>query len=34
VCFRKFGGAWRIVHEHDSVPFDPTTGRAVLAPEA
>jgi uncharacterized protein (TIGR02246 family) len=34
VCFRKFDGAWRIVHEHDSVPFDPTTGRAVLAPEA
>ena len=27
---RKLDGAWRIVHEHDSVPFDPETGRAVL----
>ena len=27
-CFRKINGAWRIVHEHDSVPFDPATGMA------
>ena len=27
-CFRKIDGAWRIVHEHDSVPFDPATGMA------
>jgi uncharacterized protein (TIGR02246 family) len=26
--FRKIAGAWRIVHEHDSVPFDPATGQA------
>lgn len=30
VCFRKLDGVWRIVHEHDSVPFDPATGRAVF----
>ena len=27
---QKQDGNWRIVHEHDSVPFDPQTGRAVL----
>ena len=27
---QKHDGEWRIVHEHDSVPFDPKTGRAVL----
>jgi uncharacterized protein (TIGR02246 family) len=27
-CFQKMDGAWRIVHEHDSVPFDPATGMA------
>jgi ketosteroid isomerase-like protein len=21
VCFRKIGGAWKIIHEHTSVPF-------------
>jgi PhnB protein len=21
LCFRKFGGEWRIVHQHESVPF-------------
>ncbi len=21
VCLRRIGGAWRIVHEHTSVPF-------------
>ena len=31
---RKVDGRWRIVHDHESVPFDPTTGRALtdLAP--
>ena len=29
-CFRKLDSGWRIVHEHDSVPFDPTTGMASL----
>lgn len=27
---RRVGGEWRIVHEHDSVPFDPESGRALL----
>lgn len=27
---RKIGGEWRIVHEHDSVPFDPESGRALV----
>ena len=29
-CYRKAGAAWKIVHEHFSVPFDPMTGKAVL----
>ena len=32
-CFRKLDTGWRIVHEHDSVPFDPTTGMASLGLE-
>ncbi|HET6763914.1 MAG TPA: SgcJ/EcaC family oxidoreductase [Longimicrobiaceae bacterium] len=28
-CARRSGG-WEIVHEHQSVPFDPATGRASL----
>jgi ketosteroid isomerase-like protein len=27
---RKLAGEWRIVHEHDSIPFDPESGRALL----
>jgi uncharacterized protein (TIGR02246 family) len=27
-CFCKVDEAWRIAHEHDSVPFDPASGRA------
>lgn len=36
LCLRRVDGTWRIVHDHESVPFDPETGRAVidLAPEA
>lgn len=30
VCFQKFDGEWKIVHEHQSVPFDAETGKALL----
>lgn len=30
VCFRKIDGKWLITHEHNSVPFDPATGRASV----
>jgi ketosteroid isomerase-like protein len=30
VCFRRVDGAWQVVHEHVSIPFDPRTGQAVL----
>ena len=30
VCFEKTDGDWVIVHDHQSVPFDPTTGKASL----
>jgi uncharacterized protein (TIGR02246 family) len=35
VCLRKVNGAWLIVHDHCSVPFDPQSGKAMLdlAPE-
>lgn len=29
--WRKVGGAWKIVHEHNSFPVDPFTGKADLA---
>ena len=29
-CFRKIGGEWLIVLHQASVPFDPSTGKAVL----
>jgi uncharacterized protein (TIGR02246 family) len=32
-CYKRSGGAWRIVHEHVSVPFDPMSGKAVLTLE-
>ncbi|GGL89632.1 YybH family protein [Nakamurella endophytica] len=28
---RRVDGRWRIVHDHESVPFDPATGRALLS---
>jgi uncharacterized protein (TIGR02246 family) len=33
---RRIDGAWRIVHDHESLPFDPESGRAVidLAPDS
>ena len=30
VCFEKISGQWLATHEHSSVPFDMTTGRASL----
>lgn len=30
VCFRKIDGEWMVTHEHASVPFDVTSGRASL----
>jgi uncharacterized protein (TIGR02246 family) len=29
VC-RRQDGVWRIVHDHESVPFDPATGQALI----
>ena len=29
-CYRKKDGRWQLVHEHQSVPFDPKTGKASL----
>jgi ketosteroid isomerase-like protein len=29
-CFDRVDGAWLISHEHQSVPFDPATGKASL----
>ena len=28
--YRRVGSKWRIVHEHNSVPFDPETSKAVF----
>jgi ketosteroid isomerase-like protein len=30
VCFSKIDGNWMITHEHNSVPFDPKSGKASL----
>jgi ketosteroid isomerase-like protein len=30
VCYRKIYGSWMVTHEHNSVPFDPQTGKASL----
>ncbi|MFN8467662.1 MAG: nuclear transport factor 2 family protein [Caldilineaceae bacterium] len=30
VCLQMIAGSWRIVHEHQSVPFDGVTGQAEL----
>jgi ketosteroid isomerase-like protein len=29
-CYRKINGAWKQTHEHNSVPFDPASGKASL----
>jgi uncharacterized protein (TIGR02246 family) len=31
LCCRRTDGRWRIVHDHESVPFDPETGQALLS---
>ena len=30
ICFRKIDGNWMVTHEHNSVPFDPKSGKASL----
>jgi ketosteroid isomerase-like protein len=30
ICFRKFDEKWMVTHEHNSVPFDPKSGKASL----
>jgi uncharacterized protein (TIGR02246 family) len=30
ICYRRIDGAWTIMHEHASVPFDVASGRASL----
>lgn len=30
VCYRKIAGKWLVTHEHNSVPFDPASGKASL----
>jgi uncharacterized protein (TIGR02246 family) len=30
VCYCKIDGKWMVTHEHNSVPFDPKSGRASL----
>jgi ketosteroid isomerase-like protein len=32
-AYRKISGRWKIVHQHVSVPFDMTTGKALLGLE-
>jgi uncharacterized protein (TIGR02246 family) len=29
-CYHKIDGKWIVTHEHDSVPFDPESGKASL----
>ena len=33
LCCRRIDGRWRIVHDHESVPFDPATGHALTSLE-
>ena len=33
LCCRRIDGRWRIVHDHESVPFDPATGQALIGLE-
>ncbi len=30
ICFRKIDGNWLVTDEHNSVPFDPKSGKASL----
>ena len=31
LCCIRLDGQWRIVHDHESVPFDPETGQALVS---
>jgi ketosteroid isomerase-like protein len=33
LCCRRIDGRWRIVHDHESVPFDLATGQALISLE-
>jgi uncharacterized protein (TIGR02246 family) len=33
VCYQHQQGAWRVIHEHVSVPFDPVTSKATFIRE-
>lgn len=33
-CYKRMSGAWRVAHEHVSIPFDPMTGAAHFIGEA
>ena len=33
LCCRRIDGRWRIAHDHESVPFDPATGQALISLE-
>ena len=33
LCCRRIDERWRIVHDHESVPFDPVTGQALISLE-
>ncbi len=33
LCCEQVDGKWRIVHDHESVPFDPATGEALIGLE-
>jgi uncharacterized protein (TIGR02246 family) len=33
LCCRRIDGRWRIMHDHESVPFDPVTGQALISLE-
>jgi ketosteroid isomerase-like protein len=30
VCYHKIDGKWLVTHEHNSVPFDPASGKSSL----
>jgi uncharacterized protein (TIGR02246 family) len=30
VCLRKIEGNWKVTHQHNSVPFDPESGKASI----
>lgn len=30
LCCRRINGEWHVIHDHESVPFDPATGKALI----